>query len=63
MGNYYDVAGLNTNLKIATNYEMKAESNDAKMYWRIETIIKNPKKKEINNNLKANFKIEYKDSD
>ncbi|MBE6157031.1 MAG: hypothetical protein E7161_04750 [Firmicutes bacterium] len=61
MGNYYDIAGLNTTLHIATNYELTADINDStKMYWRAETIIRN--KKNTNNNLGVNFKIEYKDN-
>jgi len=63
MGNYYDIAGLINTLSVATNYDLSADiNNSAKMYWRVETIIKNTHNKKINNKLVADFKIEYKNN-
>lgn len=64
MGNYYDVAGLQTILNISTNFELKANAGkSSKMFWRAEFVIKNKKDENIKNNLKGNFKLEYKDND
>jgi len=64
MGNNYDISGIVSNLKIATNYELKSDIGEiTKMYWRSEVVFKNKESKKINNNFKANFKIEYKDND
>lgn len=64
MGNYYDVAGINSVLKVATNYELTSKPGESiKMYWRSETIIKNNQNSEVTNELVANFEIEYKNND
>lgn len=64
MGNYYDISGMVTNLKIATNYEMSSAPGETiTMYWRSETIFKNKKDIELNKNIEANFKLEYKGND
>ena len=63
MGNYYDIAGIKTNLNVVTNYEITSEPGKSKtMYWRCETYIKNNQKEDFNHNIKANFKIEYKEN-
>lgn len=63
MGNYYDIAGIESNLKIATNYEIVNKSGETtKMYWRSETVFKNKKYKNNSNKFEAEFKIEYKDT-
>ncbi len=62
MGNYYDIAGLNTNLSIETNYELTTNPGEEKtMYWKSETIIKNANNN-IDKSIKANFKVEYKEN-
>lgn len=61
MGNYYDIAGIISNLKIATNYKLELEKEEKiKMYWKSETIIKNNGKNIIDKEINADFKIEYK---
>lgn len=60
MGNYYDIAGLKTNLNIVTNLELNSEPGESKiMYWRSETIFKYNKNKKFDNEYEAKFKIEY----
>lgn len=62
MGNYFDIAGLISNLKIITNYELTNKPNEMiKMYWKSETVIQS-KSENINKNLNVNFKIEYKEN-
>ena len=62
MGNYYDISGIVSHLKIATNYNLSSEPGEVtKMYWKCETIISG-KKENVNKKLKANFNIEYKES-
>ncbi len=61
VGNYYDIAGIISTLKIATNYELSSKPGESTtMYWKSETIIKN--KQNVGHNIKAEFKIEYKES-
>lgn len=60
IGNNYDIAGLITNLNVATNYEIKLNNeNTTKLYWRSETIFKKTNDNEDIKNFKANFTIEY----
>ena len=62
LGNYYDIAGLESTLKVATNYELTCKSGKSKtMYWKSETVIKN-KNENIGKNIEAEFKIDYKES-
>jgi len=64
MGNYYDIAGLETTLNINTNFKLKTiKGNNNKMYWKAEFVIKNKDKGKIDNNLIGNFKLVYKDND
>lgn len=61
IGNTYDIAGLVTDLKVATNYELSSNNkSSAIMFWRSETIFKDMKNNNNNKELKANFIIEYK---
>ncbi len=60
--NYYDISGIVSTLKIATNFELtSAPGEKSKIYWKSETTIKN-KESNLNKGIKANFKIEYKES-
>ena len=60
MGKSYDISGIIDNLKILTNYSLKAEDGSVnKIYWKSETIFQNKDNKNLNNHFKANFKIEY----
>lgn len=60
MGNYYDIAGFVTNLKVKTNYELTSKPGETvKMYWKSETIILN-KEENKDNKITAKFKIDYK---
>ena len=62
VGNNYDIAGLITNLKVATNFELATTNSrkDAVMYWRSETIFNNLNNYINDKELEANFTIEYK---
>lgn len=63
MGNYYNIAGLISNLRIVTNYEIINEKGESTtMYWRSETVFKNKQDETVNNNFEAEFKIVYKNS-
>lgn len=63
IGNNYDIAGLVTNLNVATNFELSATNKrEAVIYWRSETIFKNINKIEEVKELNADFIIEYKSS-
>lgn len=63
MGNYYDIAGLTTTLRIVTNIKLTSKpGKSTKMYWKCETLIKN-NKDNIDKEIEADFKIEYKDND
>lgn len=60
IGNYYDIAGLITNLNIVTNYEIEISSEKKeKVYWRSETIFKKINDEDEDKKFKANFTIEY----
>ena len=60
-GNYYDIAGIERELKILTGMQLEANINSSnKVYWRSETIFRK-KDKNINGTLDANFKIEYRE--
>ncbi len=60
--NYYDISGIVSTLKIATNFELtSAPGEKNKIYWKSETTLKN-KESNLNKGIKANFKIEYKES-
>lgn len=64
MGNFYDISGLVTKLKVVTNYELSSTPGEkVEMYWRSETTFKYNKNEKLNSNYKANFKIEYKSND
>lgn len=61
IGNNYDISGLITNLRVATNFELSAkDKNKTKMYWKSETIFKNLNDNENIRNFKADFTIDYK---
>ena len=61
MGNYYDITGLVTNLKVSTNFELKNKAGDTTtMYWKCETLLKNIRDN-VGKNITAEFKIDYKD--
>lgn len=61
INNKFDIAGLKTNLNVATNYELSTiAGNYSKMYWKSETIFRNTEKNNGNKKFKANFTIEYK---
>lgn len=61
MGNYYDITGLVTNLKVATNFEMKNKvGKTTTIYWKCETLLKNIRDN-VGKNITAEFKIDYKD--
>ena len=63
MGSYYDISGLVSNLKVVTNFEIKNKAGKTTtMYWKCETLIKNINDN-IGKNIKAEFKVEYKDND
>ena len=60
IGNNYDISGLITNLKVATNYELKPKDlNPLKMYWKSETLFKKIEEKENSKKFQANFTIDY----
>lgn len=60
MGKAYDISGIKDNLKIATNATIEAKDGESNIiYWKSETIFKKKNNKSINNNFKANFKIDY----
>lgn len=60
--NYYDITGIETNLKIMTNLKLEAEKDSSnKIYWRSETVFKKTDIENIDGELDANFKIEYKE--
>lgn len=60
MGKNYDIRGIVTTLKIATDEVLACQPGESKkIYWRSETIFRNFKDKEIVKNYRANFKIEY----
>jgi hypothetical protein len=62
MGNYYDISGKVTNLSVATNQELELKNENKKIiYWRSETVFQNIN--DIDGEIEANFKIEYKDND
>ena len=59
MGSYYDIAGLNTNLKVITNFEINNQKGKTTtIYWKCETLLKNIKDN-VGKNIAADFKIEY----
>ena len=63
MGNYYDITGLVTNLKVSTNFELKNKAGDnTTMYWKCETLLKNIRDN-VGKNITAEFKIDYNDKD
>lgn len=63
VGNYYDVAGMETNIKVATNYELEVEPGSAKkIYWRSETVFQKDKSLSEAKNYVSTFKIEYQDN-
>lgn len=63
MGSVYDIAGIKSNLKVITNYEISLEPGESKiMYWKCETIFNNARNEKTNNNLEAEFKIQYQDN-
>ncbi len=63
MGNYYDIAGLVSNLRVATNSEISSKPGKSNMiYWRSETIFKNKLRDSDSRKFTADFKIEYKES-
>lgn len=60
IGNYYDIAGLITNLNIVTDYEIEISGEKKeKVYWRSETIFKKINDEDEDKKFKANFTIEY----
>ena len=60
MGKAYDISGIKDNLKVATNATIEAKDGESNIiYWKSETIFKKKNNKSINNNFKANFKIDY----
>lgn len=60
--NYYDIAGVVSTLKATTNYELSSKPGEnTVIYWKCETLIKGTSKN-VDNKIKANFKIEYKES-
>lgn len=62
MGNYYDITGLVTNLKVSTNNEMKNKVGETTtMYWQCETLLKNIRDN-IGKNITAEFKVDYRDN-
>ena len=64
MGNFYDISGLTTKLKVITNYELSSTPGEkVVMYWKSETTFKYNKSEKLNNKYKANFKIEYTSND
>lgn len=61
IGNTYDIAGLVSNLRVVSNYELGIKNKEkTKMYWKCETIFKNIDKSETVKNFKADFTIDYK---
>ena len=59
IGNYYDISGIVSTLKVATNTELASAPGESKtMYWKSETVIKN-KSDNVGKKIKANFKIDY----
>lgn len=61
MSSVYDIAGIVANIKVLSNYEITTNPyTPVKVYWRCETIING--KNNIDKSIKANFKIEYKES-
>ena len=60
MGHFYDISGLQTNLRVATNYKVSSSPGEkVTMHWRSETIFKYNKSETLNKKYNANFKIEY----
>lgn len=63
MGNYYDISGIKTNLKIITNYNLETQKDKKiKMFWKSELVFKNPDKIKYNNKFNSELKIEHKDN-
>ena len=62
MGNFYDISGLVSSLKVGTNYKIASEpGKKTKIYWKTETLIKN-NGVSIGKKIKASFKIEYQNN-
>ena len=59
-GNYYDIAGIESEIRIATKKEINLEN--PKMYWKIEVFINKTKNQNYENNLKMNFYIKCEDN-
>lgn len=63
IGNTYDIAGVVTNIRVATKCELGMKNKEkTKMYWKSETIFKNLNQSEEVKNFKANFTIDYRTS-
>ena len=61
IGNYYDISGLVTTLKIASGKELRSNIGEKNtVYWKSETLIKNSDEN-LNKEIQASFKIEYKE--
>ena len=62
MGGYYDISGLEDNLKVLTNFEINNKIDTTKtIYFKCETFLKNIKNN-IGKNIEAEFKVEYADN-
>ncbi len=62
MSNYYDVGGIVGTINVSTNYKLSSKPGETKkMYWKSETLIRN-NSETVGKALKANLKIEYKES-
>ena len=62
MGNYFDISGLKNSLSVKTNYELTSSPGKTeKIYWKSETVI-TPNNNLKDNELKANFYVEYIDN-
>lgn len=60
MSKEYDISGIIDNLKVITNTSLEAKDGENNIiYWKSETIFHKEKNQAINNNFKANFKIQY----
>lgn len=63
MGSYYDISGLEENLKVLTNFEINNKiDTTTTIYFKCETLLKNIEDN-IGKNIEADFKIEYADND
>jgi len=60
LNNGFDIAGLVTDLSVATDYKLSTKNNEeARVYWRSETIFRKTNHTTDDKKLEANFVIEY----